>query len=250
MKIYKEPVYDLTELARYNLHVHTTFSSCAKPEMTVENIVRTAEEAGLEMIALTDHYNTFNWDETYLAQIAELKKQYAALDTKLKVLFSSELSCYGVDKFVEKEETAKALDYALVSCNHFHLDYWDKPEDTSPRGYAVFAMELVKSAMKSRRYDCIAHPLYGRFVKHLEDKGEMTRAMTDNELGEICELGKETETALEINVGAVLGDPDFFRRLWNLGREAGTTFIFGTDAHRLINIDTKTHLEQLQKILL
>lgn len=249
MKIYKEPVYDLNELARYNLHVHTTFSGCAQPEMTVEAICKTAEEAGVEMIALTDH-NTFDWDDEYMAQIAQLKKEYAALNTKVKVLFSSELSCYGVGKFVEKEETAKALDYRLVSCNHFHLDYWGKPEDTSARGYAVFALELVKSAMESRRYDCIAHPLIGRFVKHIEDRTEVSRAMTDNELGEICELSAKTETALEINVGAVLGDPALFRRLWNLGREAGATFHFGTDAHRLVNIDTRTHLADIQKIVL
>ena len=48
-------IYDIDELARFNLHIHTCFSGCAKDEMTFENIVKTAEDAGLEMIALCDH---------------------------------------------------------------------------------------------------------------------------------------------------------------------------------------------------
>ena len=110
MHIYNEPVYDLNELARYNLHVHTVFSRCAKPEMLLKDIVATAEAAGVEMIALTDHYNFHDYDECYLAQIRLLKRQAAALGTKLRILFSGELSNYGVGKQLESAETVAALD--------------------------------------------------------------------------------------------------------------------------------------------
>ena len=47
-------IYDLDELAHYNLHIHTNFSGCAKDEMSFENIVSTATKAGLEPVFLTE----------------------------------------------------------------------------------------------------------------------------------------------------------------------------------------------------
>ena len=249
MKIFSEPVYDLDELARYNLHIHTAFSACANPEMKAQAIVQTAEKLGLVQIALTDHYDHFDRDKEYLAQIDALKKAVAETNTRVKVLYGFELSCYGVGKFLEKDETNQSLDYRLVSCNHYDRPWWHKPEDPSPRGCAVHTMNIVKSALESRRYDCIAHPLIGRFCRHLPDRTEVTKAMTDNELGEICELAVSSGTSLELNTGAVRFDPEFFRRLWNLGREVGVTFHYGTDAHGLDDIDTRQYLPLIKKIL-
>ena len=45
------PCFDLDELARDNLHIHTSFSRCAKPEMTVENIFAEAARIGYRTIA-------------------------------------------------------------------------------------------------------------------------------------------------------------------------------------------------------
>ena len=39
---FTQGIYDLDELSRYNLHMHTYFSNCAKPEMTVPSILKTA----------------------------------------------------------------------------------------------------------------------------------------------------------------------------------------------------------------
>ena len=50
-----DKTYDIDELAKYNTHIHTHFSRCAKPEMIVADIVKAADAAGLEIIALTDH---------------------------------------------------------------------------------------------------------------------------------------------------------------------------------------------------
>ena len=40
---FHEKTYDVDELVRHNMHIHTTFSGCAKPEMTVKNIIEEAE---------------------------------------------------------------------------------------------------------------------------------------------------------------------------------------------------------------
>jgi histidinol phosphatase-like PHP family hydrolase len=78
----------------------------------------------------------------------------------------------------------------------------------------------------------------------------VTRAYTDSEIGDMAALARKHGVALEINSGAVLGDPALARRVWNLGKEAGATFHFGTDAHSLDRIDTKTKLGKIKRILL
>ena len=40
---------------RADLHVHTVLSPCAAVEMTPRNIVRHAQAAGIDIVAITDH---------------------------------------------------------------------------------------------------------------------------------------------------------------------------------------------------
>ena len=232
-----EPVYDLDELARHNFHIHTAFSNCAKPEMKLPDIIKAAETAGLQTIALTDHFNDDNTNEECIERTLSLRAEAEKSETKLKILFGGELSAYAPGKSLENDEVRKALDYKLYSCNHYHLGFWGQPEDKSARGYAEYSLAVVGSLILSGKADCIAHPLIGRFVRILNDKTLLTRAITDNELGDLLLLGKEHKVAWEINAGAVLGDPGFGRRLWHLGRENGVMFHYGTDAHMLAGID-------------
>ena len=71
---FHEPTYDLDILCRQNLHIHSSFSGCAKPEMTLHDIVRTAELNGLEMIAITDHVQAATEDE-FRVSLSKLKEQ-------------------------------------------------------------------------------------------------------------------------------------------------------------------------------
>ena len=246
----KEPVYDLDILSQSNLHIHTDFSGCAKTEMTFEDIVKTAVAAGLSAIAITDHFNDNITDRDFIDHINRLRQEALALKPNIKILFSGELSAYASGKTLESEEVRAALDYRLYSCNHFHLSFWGQPEDKSPRGYALYALDIVDGIIETGFADCIAHPMIGRFVKAFEDRCVLTAAISDNELGELMEKSVEFCTAWEINVGAILGDPVFGRRLWNIGKETGAYFNYGTDAHRLENIDTKKFLPEIKKILM
>jgi len=248
--IYSEPIYDLDELARANLHIHTHYSHCAKREMLVPDIIRAAEGSGLSMIALTDHYNEDNFGDEYLGQLSVLRREAAGTGSGLKILFGFELSAYGIGKRREKDATNAALDYRLYSCNHFQQSYWEHPEDRSPRGYAVFSLAVTNSLICSGKADCVAHPLIGKYIKCFDDRTEVTRAYRDSEIGDTAALAKAHGVALEINSGAVLGDPALARRIWNLGREAGATFHFGTDAHSLDRVNTKTRLSEIKSILM
>ena len=246
---FHEPTYDLEILTRQNLHIHTTFSRCAKPEMTPEAIVAAAEAAGLVEIAMVNHQNYDDPNKTCLSWVQTLRKETAQIQTNVKILLGMEFSCYGIGKTLENDELRNAVDYRLFACNHYHVSNWEHPEDRSPRGYAEHAVAMIRSLLESGKADCIAHPFTAGYIFKDERREQVTAAITDNELGELCELAVQQQTAFEINPGAFLSDPVFSRRMWNLGRETGLQFNVGTDAHRLCNIQTAPLLEGAKAIL-
>lgn len=245
IKIYNEPCYDLDELTNNNLHVHTTFSGCAKPTMTPKAIIAEAERCGVKMLAITDHFADEGFD--ILGQNAKIRREIEETGTDIKVLYGAELTGTGIGKYTDTDEENAGLDYRLYACNHYHIDCMDGPEEKTPRGYAVFGMGIIDSIVRLGRADAIAHPLIGRFTE-FEDKKSVTDAITDNELGDLLTTVRDNEVAWEINRGAVMGYPEFARRFWNIGRELGVTFHFGGDSHNIDGIDPKLYLDELKKI--
>ena len=248
--IFSEPIYDLDVLARYNLHVHTVFSLCAKAPAVLPAIVKAAEDAGLLGIALTDHYNDDISADQYLRHTGFLRQEAKRLNTRVKIFFGAELSAYAPNLSLEDEAVRKSLDYRLYTANHFHLRFWGQPEEKTPKAYANYMLEIMRSFILNGRAHCFAHPFIGRFIEIFEDKSLVTKALSDNDLGDIFCLAKEHSVAWEINSGAILGDPDFARRYWNIGRECALVFHYGTDAHLPENVDTAKSLDLVKKILL
>lgn len=243
----REPCFDIDELVKENLHVHTPFSGCAKPEMRVKDIVKRAEELKLERVALVDH---FNRSHTPMVEKNMADKFVVEMSgTQIPFLYGAELSAYGVGKWLDSDETNAALDYRLYAANHYHLDFWEQPEEKTARGYAKHTVKVLESLIKSERADCIAHPIHGGYVRALEDKNSLAAAMTDEELYYLMELAKRHNTAWEINIGEALADPELTKRLWRFGKEIGSVFHFGTDAHRIENMDTRAHMDELRQLL-
>ena len=130
----REPCFDIDELAKENLHVHTSFSNCAKPEMRIKDIVAKAEELGLSRVAIVDHFN-FKGTPITEKNIAD-RFVYQLTETKIPFLFGAELSAVGIGKWLETNEVNSALDYRLYAANHYHLSFWEQPEEKTARGYA------------------------------------------------------------------------------------------------------------------
>ncbi len=251
---FHEATYDLDILCRQNLHIHSAFSGCAKPEMTLHDIVHTAEKCGLEMIAITDHVQADTEDE-FRVCLSMLKEQAKTIESPVHVLIGAELSAYGVNNFNFPENNI-ALDYRLWAQNHYHVSSWIQPEDTSPTGYKNHIIETLTNLIKSDRADCIAHPFHDRYLTNSKrlnvgfEAGSVPACFSDNEIGDLLTLGREHETAFELNLNAMAGYPDFCRRMYNIGKEIGVYFNVGTDAHKLESIDTKQFIERTKKFLL
>jgi len=246
----KQLLYDLSSLVRFNWHIHTNFSGCADAEMTIPNIFASAKDSGLEGIVFVDHHDSRKHD--ILSDLAQLKNEIDVCQTKLKVFVGAELSAFGIGKYSDSIETNRMIDYRLYACNHYHLNFWEHPATTSPRAYAEHSLAILTGLLKSQRADCIAHPFIGIYLQKkdkLYDHTSVTKAISDKELADILELGKNNNVAWELNAKVIPEDPQFARRYWNIGREVGVSFHFGTDAHRLSETDPRQYVSRLKSIL-
>lgn len=247
---FTQGIYDIDELAQFNLHIHTRFSGCAKDEMTFENIVDTAKKAGLKMIALTDHIYESNDLAEFNENCDMLRKKRDEANTDLKILIGGEFSCYGTDKYTLKDIETKT-EYRLYAQNHFHVTGWEQADDRTPEGYKELTKEMLHNLFVNKAADTIAHPLNGLYLRKIMgwDNGTLGNCWSDNEIADIMKEAYDSECAWEINTGAAFGDPELNRRMYNIGREIGVVFTLGTDAHKLCNIDTKSFTEELKRIL-
>lgn len=246
-----EKTYDVKELVKCNMHTHSVFSLCSKPEMEFEAMVKEAERIGLETLAVTDHSDLGSGIDVYANSLI-LKNRLEKINTSVRVLIGAELSAYGIGKYAESYEVDKALDFSSYSHVHYHLDYWEQPEDRSPRGYAEHMLAVLKALFETDRADCIAHPFSPTKMHFFNDeqKIEMLSSITDNELGDILSLGEKRECAWEIHTPTFLEYTEFSRRLFNIGKEAGVHFVIGTDAHTLKSLNTFECAEAIEKIIL
>ncbi len=245
---FHDKTYEIEELAKYNMHLHTRFSGCAKPEMNAVDIVKTAEAAGLEMIALTDH-NYINKPNAVAQQRYDILRELAEIETYVKVLVGAELSSYGIGKFADDIACDNSLDYRLYTTNHYHQKYWDHPEEKTPRAYAEHMLAIMDKVIESGRADCFAHPFMAGYIHAFEDNHDVTRAFKDNEIGDIMEKAHKKEIAWELNVPAVVGDPEFFHRYFQIGKEVGVVFNMGTDGHELAKVNSKQFIDYFKKVL-
>lgn len=247
-KMYIHPaIYDMSELMKENMHIHTCFSRCASPDMTVEAIVRNAEKAGLERIAIVDHYNYDIDDDIYLQHVHDMRRQLAMLSTDVKVLIGCELSGFGIGKRLGGKGLLSELDYRLYACIHYHVANWEHPQDKSPKGYARHIIDVAESVMETGDADCIAHPFSLGYIHVGVDLNQIAYEVTDEMLRELLQTSIETRTALELN--NPFNDPyGLNKRMFAMGKSMGAVFNYGTDAHRRENIATMHKLDDVRKV--
>jgi len=226
----------LPELVKSNYHIHTNFSICAAKDMTVPYIISQSKKAGLEKIGLVDHDH--DNCENLLVKINYLNDEVQEINPDIDVVVGAELSAYGIDKYGVDLETNEQINFRFYSTNHYHLEFWEHPKNKTARAYAEHTLHILHDLILSNRADCIAHPFVGFYLRDiLNDFTEVTKAFTDNELGDVLNLGVDHNVSWELNTKAIYADPLFAKRLWKIGKEVGVTFVIGTDAHQLFEIE-------------
>ncbi len=245
-----EKTYNIDELCENNLHTHSVFSKCSKPEMIFEDMVKTAEKLGLKTLAITDHSDLHD-EICTIGNYRKLKKRLNNINSNINVLIGSELSAYGCGKFSEPYRIDKELDFSSYSCVHYHLDYWEQPKDRSPIGYARHMIDMLEALFETDRADCIAHPFSPCKMKFFNksEQDEMLSLISDNQLGDIMLKGENAGCAWELHKSSVMNFPDFYKRFFHIGKEAGVHFSVGTDAHKLNDISTEEFRIYLKELI-
>ena len=249
------PTYDLDDLFSVNYHIHTNLSRCGRNEMTAAAIVEAAERAGLREIALTDHIHP--GENAYIKRnLHILKPEIEALRSDGRIYLGVELSAYGAHKYTLRyAKRLPPLEYRLYAHNHYQMDGWEQPEDRSPAGYKAHCKRVLAAVIRSGKAQCLAHPFIDKYI--VREFGDVygftfncvTSLWTENELGDLLQLGRDHHVAWELNTSYFAAYPDLFYTYYNIGREIGVCFHTGTDAHSLAAVDPAPGKALLKRIL-
>jgi len=181
-------------------------------ENSIEEMAASAQAAGLEYIAITDH--TKSLAMTGGADEKKLLKQITAIEKiqkkfpKIKILKGAEVNILKDGSLDIKDEVLAKLDVVGIAVHsHFHLS---RAEQTK---------RIIK-AMQNRHADILFHPT-GRLIQKREPY--------DVDVDEIIKVAKATGTILEIDADPHRLDlgGDYIRK----AVEAGVKLSIDTDAH-------------------
>ncbi len=237
----------------HDLHIHSQISLCSDhPEQTPQRILRYAVENGLKHICLTDHY----WDshlpvandfDFYTRQDLARIQQALPLPQAEGVTFH--FGCEtDMDKFftvgVSKEEIDN-FEFIIVPTTHLHMPGFtiDEPD---------FSLEC-RAALYVKRFEALldADLPFGRVgLAHLSCS-LMAPAAREDHLNVLDMVSTEDLTRLfrraaQQGMGIELNFPSFgysaqelprILRPYQIAKECGCKFYFGSDAHTPEGLD-------------
>ena len=185
---------------KIDLHLHTHYLGCADETMTIPNIVRKAENLGLEKIAITDH----RWGDDPLNKHRLIRGDLQQVDTDVETIFGVEVdSCGPATAGVTiSEQEIDDLGFEFI-VGGVHGSYFDQPD---PEGVIELQQELMLDVARHPLVEVLAHPwsFMGRdFASGVLDwMTDMSRIPEDyaKQLGAVA---AEHNTAVEANAGAI-----------------------------------------------
>ena len=182
--------------------------------MTVQNVVRRAEEMGLQTIAFTEHVRKASgWTTEYLREIECVNSRIRIIPGfEAKILRDGSVDCPG----------NIAGKYFLVAS--FHTKYEDKQE----------WLKVLKTAIINPNVDVIGHLA-----------PESTFDLDRNELEDLARLIVENKKIVELNA-KYHRPPKAWVRIFG---KAGVRFHVGSDAHSIEEIGNFERISDLVSIV-
>ncbi|VEF47383.1 DNA-directed DNA polymerase X [Bacillus freudenreichii] len=198
-----------------DLHMHTTWSDGA---FSIEEMVEACRKKGYEYIAITDHSQflrvanglTVDRIKKQNEEIKELNEKY----DDILILSGIEMDILPDGSLDYEDDLLAELDLVIAS---IHSSF------SQPREKI---MERLKNALENPHVDIIAHPT-GRLIGR--------RSGYDVDMGQLIELAKITDTALELNANPARLDlaAEHLRH----AQEMGVKLVINTDAHNIGNLE-------------
>jgi len=249
---------------RYDFHVHSHVSPCAKPDATIENYLKLIKIENIGAIGFADHL----WDEnvrrlpddwfsalcTY--KNIEQSKKFITNNYDIPVYFGCEVDVdkdgiIGLEK--GKEEI---FDYILFGITHYHnplcLDQELKDDFNYMKKNQIDRFMLAVNSDYSIPKG-IAHPFLHCGTRFLEKHYQI---ISDNEFIDCFKEAAKKGVSIEISVAFTDKNPKIFShfdksgfayefvRMISLARECGCKFHYGSDSHSQSDFLVHDKMEQ------
>ena len=218
-------------LITHNIHTHTNVSPCGKRHSTVAAIVATAEEAGLELVGITDHLVYPPDEKNY--DFDKVRADIKAVHTDITVLMGAEIDLKQPHTLAASQEFIDSLDYMIVPVNHYNEFFRTFPDDRTEEGYARHVLTSTEQAIDVGA-TVIAHPFVcirnDFFYGNAPDLDRLFAGYDRDELRRVFGKAAARGTAFEINTRKELPE-DFCAEIIEIAHEEGTKFAFGGDSH-------------------
>ena len=223
---------------RQDWHMHT-HQHGGKPDAVVRAMIAVNENYGLDLMGISEHIDRVDQREQFKEYIATNRAEAKAVNTPMSVLIGTESTMIDPKTCAVGEEIAAELDYALVSCNHYHLNHVENPKPGTPEAYADHYLDMLMGAAELGYADTIGHPFYhAKLTKELgEEKLQaVLKAYNEDRLVEVLRTAARADMAFEINPHHADNALEWFRDLIHEARRHGTKFTLATDAHDLASL--------------
>lgn len=229
-----------SNLPAVDMHLHTVHCGHASDDMTLERIVRRAEQLGLKQIAVTEHV----WSEQQLAVLEVLQEQFERIEPRILVRLGAEVDAdprYSDGRLVQQiPEHFRPL----IVATHTYPDstlLWYEDHHISRRTKRRLLkkwFEWAGAAVKHPNVDVLAHPgiLLSREGPDVKFEAEI--------LDRFCDLFgvmRSQNVCFEINEQVrrkLLSEhqQQTYHNLPVLAAELGVKFSVGSDSHSLDQI--------------
>lgn len=210
-------------MIKVNFHIHTSYSYCARKEMTIENIVKVLLEEGYEMAGLTDHV----YGPEFLGHVAHLKNKVSSIK-KPRIFVGCELDSPEPGVFTVSPDLFSQADYVMVATTHYHLK---QAQFSDPAFLARHQEAVLEKVISTQNVDVIAHPFSFRGIENVE---QVLKELDKKLIEELIAYAKQKGIAFEVH--PCVFEPTlvaFAEWFFSLVAKIGCKFSFGTDAHWL-----------------
>ncbi|MBN1795877.1 MAG: PHP domain-containing protein [Sedimentisphaerales bacterium] len=220
------------EKMNYDLHIHTVYCGHAET-MTIDAILKCADELGLNTICIADHI----YSPKEIDTPRRIREEVAAYKTNCRVLIGAEMDVSGLHSDgTLAAPIPRGLDYCLAAIHYIPGDgfYPRKIEDNplSPKELLKRWRSTMLGVLNNKKINALAHP--GRMVATSIDMDLYFDDVLEI-LTEAAEVAAANNILWEINEhDRNMVRQDYHNRwheIYRIALDAGVKLIYGSDSH-------------------
>ena len=219
----------MTNIPRYDFHIHTKYLGCADATMEVSAIVKECERVGVATMGITDHLNSLDQLKFHLP----IKQDIERLNTKVAVYFGVELNYLAADgdfAFSAEIKDKYGFQFVIGGIHNTYLQTYDLKKIVDVQHY-----HHLKTC-RDPLVDVLVHP-YNFSKGEFDRKGwpwfDSMSVVPESYARELGQAARETGTAIEIHWRCIERYAEEYIAFLSVIAEEGACFSLGSDAHTI-----------------